>query len=604
MATEVGKAYKKESPIAGNGLFAKQDIPEGELIFSIQRPLFTELDSTNLQAYCSNCFVRSENGMYGAPELRVRACTGCRVVCYCSKRCQSIAWKRQHKPQCSIWKGLNQGGSLPHAVRLVAQVLVSRKNGKVSDDDWEAFESLPSHVDKLRQRSDYTTHAVMIMGAWKYSGVEIFWDFQMVEEIYARVLANSLTITTSILLPIGVGVDPFASCANHSCVPNAFVVFDGTKLSYRALKPITKDEEIFMSYIDDTYPFLHRQKELRETYYFDCKCSKCEKGCDTIEDRLQKPSPEQGRKIARFAHALPRGGPQPPPSNSPLSAEEEDMIYTLAHKLPKPVAKPRNSPSPLSADLYALEAFALDHIENEGGPKPTRILPNMSTNLTPVVVALWLLSATGVWPVHRQPFPDLIADYLYRTSASSPGALREPGYNCLGPVWMFSVLRYILIDPILYPAHHPLRTTHTFALANHSLVLMENGEAKQRAMVELGIGAALKKRINFEWVAMDLLLETKASVEKSHGPDSQFAKMITQDAIMARGGRRPGYDPSKREERRRLLEEVARKVDKQKFTWFTDMMHGRFMEKLMWTFPTDELGNSGTNEAAVMAMIR
>ncbi|KAK8175240.1 hypothetical protein IWX90DRAFT_379140, partial [Phyllosticta citrichinensis] len=290
MATEIDNACKKPSPTAGNGLFAKKAIPEGELIFAIERPMLMELDSDKLPYYCTNCFVRSDDGLPGSRNIKIRACTNCKVVSYCSKNCQSIAWKRQHRPQCSIWKGLSRGREIPHAVRLVAQALVARKNGKISDAEWEAFQSLPGHVEKLRERNDFRTHAAMAMGALKYSGVDMFWDIEMTLEIYARILTNSLTITTPTLFPIGVGVDPFASCANHSCEPNAFVVLEGTKLCYRALKPISKDDEIFMSYVDDKYPFLHRQKELRDRYYFDCNCTKCQRGFDTMEDRLKQPS--------------------------------------------------------------------------------------------------------------------------------------------------------------------------------------------------------------------------------------------------------------------------------------------------------------------------
>ena len=43
---------------------------------------------------------------------------------------------------------------------------------------------------------------------------------------------------------LGVGFDPILCSANHSCDPNAVVVFNQPKLVLRAIKPIKKGEEI------------------------------------------------------------------------------------------------------------------------------------------------------------------------------------------------------------------------------------------------------------------------------------------------------------------------------------------------------------------------
>lgn len=53
---------------------------------------------------------------------------------------------------------------------------------------------------------------------------------------------------------LGVGFDPILCSANHSCDPNAVVVFNQPKLVLRAIKPIKKGEEIFMKYVDVTNP--------------------------------------------------------------------------------------------------------------------------------------------------------------------------------------------------------------------------------------------------------------------------------------------------------------------------------------------------------------
>ena len=62
---------------------------------------------------------------------------------------------------------------------------------------------------------------------------------------------------------------------NHSCSPNAVVVFDGPQLHVRSLAPILKDAEILISYTDITDPAPDRQRQLRERYFFDCACPQC-----------------------------------------------------------------------------------------------------------------------------------------------------------------------------------------------------------------------------------------------------------------------------------------------------------------------------------------
>lgn len=42
-----------------------------------------------------------------------------------------------------------------------------------------------------------------------------------------------------------------------------------------ALRDIKKGEELTISYIDENLPYETRQRQLKELYYFECKCPKC-----------------------------------------------------------------------------------------------------------------------------------------------------------------------------------------------------------------------------------------------------------------------------------------------------------------------------------------
>lgn len=111
-----------------------------------------------------------------------------------------------------------------------------------------------------------------------------------------KVAANSFSIINPIMEPIGLALDPKAALLNHSCEPNAFVRFDvpatkvsSTNCTYRSisvftLRPVGKNEEITISYIDSTSPFEIRQQTLEERYHFLCKCEICILGPTTLLD--------------------------------------------------------------------------------------------------------------------------------------------------------------------------------------------------------------------------------------------------------------------------------------------------------------------------------
>ena len=100
-------------------------------------------------------------------------------------------------------------------------------------------------------------------------------------------MTNALTLVTPTFDPVGICIDPLVCSANHSCDPNAVVVFDGPCLSFRTLKRIGKDEEIFIAYIDISDPYAVRQQALRTRYHFECRCRKCENSPTLREDHLE-----------------------------------------------------------------------------------------------------------------------------------------------------------------------------------------------------------------------------------------------------------------------------------------------------------------------------
>lgn len=83
----------RRTPSSGTGLFTSQPIDAGELVFRVERPLITVLDSARLSVSCEWCLAGGKRdgdgvdggGWEGEGTVRPSACTGCRIVRYCSK---------------------------------------------------------------------------------------------------------------------------------------------------------------------------------------------------------------------------------------------------------------------------------------------------------------------------------------------------------------------------------------------------------------------------------------------------------------------------------------------------------------------------------------
>lgn len=71
---------------------------------------------------------------------------------------------------------------------------------------------------------------------------------------------------------LGTSLDTVASLINHSCDPNAFVVFEGGELRVRTTRKISAGEEITQCYTDVDMDVIIRRMTLRSEYLFYCRC--------------------------------------------------------------------------------------------------------------------------------------------------------------------------------------------------------------------------------------------------------------------------------------------------------------------------------------------
>ena len=123
-------------------------------------------------------------------------------------------------------------------------------------------------------------------------------NLKLMVSLHFAIECNSFGMSTSERLRCGTAVFFPTSLINHSCEPNAFIKFAGNKQYLLANQEIQEGEEITISYIDHAYPErIYRQRLLRDGYFFDCICERCQKEKDVKTDVVLYSIAESGSEL-------------------------------------------------------------------------------------------------------------------------------------------------------------------------------------------------------------------------------------------------------------------------------------------------------------------
>lgn len=142
-------------------------------------------------------------------------------------------------------------------------------------------------------QSAQTSHTQLAHALVQYLGVGAPADLEKygirsagdLVDLISRFSTNTHTLTTPNLTQIGLAVSPVLSLINHSCEPNAVLVFPGSprvdkgspSMQLVCIRDINPGDEILISYVDTTIPYDQRQAQLKDTYGFDCTCTLCQR---------------------------------------------------------------------------------------------------------------------------------------------------------------------------------------------------------------------------------------------------------------------------------------------------------------------------------------
>jgi hypothetical protein len=256
-------------------------------------------------------------------------------------------------------------------------------------------------------------------------------------------------------------------------------MMDGASSSVRALKPINKDEEVYISYIDASNPYHRRQSELKARWFFQCDCSKCQEGATLQEDE--------------WAHEL----------NTLAAKVEEvaDAILQWENFAQDPANFVGLSQNEQRAAALQGKAFA-EYEEAQAMQDPQEVVKKIEDTMR-------LCHQSGLWPVHRQPYPALRDDLIVNLLSVGKYPI----------AWAQCAKRYKYMMPKIYPVYfHPIRVVQTWQMAMIAVYLASTPE---------GVGVP---GVNMGLIAMMLVKQVLDASNLSHGAESAFTKSVRRKA--------------------------------------------------------------------------
>ncbi|XP_051123836.1 histone-lysine N-methyltransferase ASHR1 isoform X2 [Andrographis paniculata] len=255
----------------GRCLVTTRDFSPGEVI--LRETPYVSVPTKNKESpksKCEWCFT----------SRNLKRCSACHLVWYCSSKCQKADWKF-HSVECEILPSHEKNRITP-SIRLMVRLYMRRKleiskiMPTTAMEDYKFVDAMVSHYsdigeEKLVLYAQMANLVSLILLRWPVSNL----DIKGIAETFSKLACNAHTICDSELRPLGTGLFPFISLINHSCLPNAVLVFEGRSAVVRAIQHIPEGSEVLISYIDIAGSTITRKKALKEQYYFDCGCIRC-----------------------------------------------------------------------------------------------------------------------------------------------------------------------------------------------------------------------------------------------------------------------------------------------------------------------------------------
>jgi hypothetical protein len=363
----------KNDAHGGTGSFVTRSINLNAVIFSAKSEDGVKaLSNASLKDTCYHCVVvHSDNGVYNTERTGLKplkVCSGCKIVRYCSAQCQKSSWTDAHKHECKIFKKLYPR-VLPSNVRAIMRLLLG---DDAEGSNLKGILQMQDHLKHFQERGgqQWQDLCLSAKAAKAYSGTKI--DEATVLRLCGILHTNSFTLVTPTYDPIGVALHPKLGYMNHSCEYNATVRFG--KYGHAEvipIRPIQAGEEILISYVDELLPYTERQAELKERYFFTCRCPRCERESST-------PSPPPAA-VQRASLLVSAANQDPDAINSALSnlhtASWEPTAYPIPSLRQQLITAYLSDGSYNLAFVHAMiQCFQLDPLLYPAAHHPVRMI--------------------------------------------------------------------------------------------------------------------------------------------------------------------------------------------------------------------------------------
>ncbi|CAG9570530.1 conserved hypothetical protein [Leishmania major strain Friedlin] len=250
-----------------------------------------------------------DEGNVKATKEKPSTCTACNMVVYCSPACADAHREQHERFECARMTRLSdmmQGIEarkldVPEQFFELAYHCITTLAGiKAKRAGHERVLTLTAHVDEVIQ----SLHPIGPLMCDLFKGEE---RPATLYTIIGVLCCNALELAD----PSGLGVaqalhagNSIASFFNHSCTPNCAI--DTVRHAIVTTRTIHVGEELSIAYIPQLYwPTRLRRERLSESYYFVCRCQRCESSNkDPFERALSMELPTARREATKHFHPI------------------------------------------------------------------------------------------------------------------------------------------------------------------------------------------------------------------------------------------------------------------------------------------------------------